>query len=197
MALLKTVLEKAQQGDVASLEYVISEFSSSIDEECSKFGLWQLPDWSHSDLNQEVVIRVVAKLNLFQNLDSENLRASLDRWIRVTSRNVVKNLLRDQTIPSRKPKQPINEFDEQTLTYHRNRNRSASSIFMRDEEAVVVQTAIAECLDQEGAIILNLRIVEGLSLRQISGRLELSYDQVRYKFERSLAILKQRLSEQP
>ena len=92
----------------------------------------------------------------------------------------------------------MEEFDEATKTFVANRDRqqSVSSIFMKDEEIELLFQAMDECLDENGQKILMLRVVDGLSIRQIAEQLRLTYDQVRYKFEMSVSKLQQKLGHQ-
>ena len=98
----------------------------------------------------------------------------------------------------RHPGEGLRDFDEATQAYFANRNhdRTPSSIFVQDEEVVRLNQAMADCLDEDGRQILRLRVAEGLSLKEISERLDLTYDQVRYKFDQSLGTLQKHLGDQ-
>ena len=191
------ILQDAQAGDVESVESLVAKYSPMIAEECGKYGLWQHPDWSQSDLMQEVMLRIWMKLDQFKGVDTDNPEVVFGQWIRTTARNVLNSLHRHRMAKKRMPDRAPKVFDEVTEIYSKNRNStpSAGSQFVRDEEAERLQAAMSECLDQQGQLVLNLRVVEGLSLKQISERLSLSYDQVRYKFEKSLAELQKKLAQ--
>jgi DNA-directed RNA polymerase specialized sigma24 family protein len=48
-----------------------------------------------------------------------------------------------------------------------------------------------------GVTIVRLHFFDGLSLREIAERLDLSYDQVRHRYQTTLRSLEQELGPQP
>ena len=148
-------------------------------------------------MNQEVLFHVLTQIDQFKSVDSEKPGAAFEQWIRVTTKNFLNNLNRRRKAKKRFPDAPIRGLDDtsQPKIVLQNPPKTASSIFVHDEEAMRLQAAMKQCLDDQGRQVLSLRVVEGLSLKEISERLSLSYDQVRYKFDKSLATLQKQLGE--
>ena len=192
---LSELLCAARQGDGPSIEALVSRFSGPIEQECGKYGIRQHPELSHSDLFQEVILRVWTRIEQFSGRDQENLELIFDSWIRKTARSVLSNLFRAEKAKKRRPDDPVQSYDEATLTFVSDRHgRTASSIFSDNEEVERLNNTIEQYLDDTAQQILNLRIVEGLSLKDIAARLSLTYEQVRYNYQSSLAELEKRLA---
>ena len=60
----------AQAGDANAIGRLVVEFQDTIFSECAKIGLWGHADWSHSDLSQEVIFRVMKNLDKFNGAKS-------------------------------------------------------------------------------------------------------------------------------
>ena len=67
--------------------------------------------------------------------------------------------------------------------------KTASSIFSNKEEFGRLQDVIRERLDETQQEILTRR-VEGLTLAEISEQMGITFDQVRYRYEKALAEVK-------
>jgi RNA polymerase sigma factor (sigma-70 family) len=63
------------------------------------------------------------------------------------------------------------------------------------ERDLAVKQALDELIDETSRKIVRLRFFDGLSLRQISEQLDLSYDKARELYNASLRILEQKLDE--
>ena len=63
-----------------------------------------------------------------------------------------------------------------------------------DEESEIVRRAVADLSDPLERQVLELHFFEGLSLRQIAERLDLTYDRVREPYRRAMRRLENRLS---
>ena len=194
MHTLRELLRGAQEGDAIAIETLVSRFSGLIQRECAKYGIWQHPDWSHSDLLQEIIFRVWTKIGQFKGTEHEQASAMFDQWVRTTAQSVLKNLHRSRTAKKRKPEGQIKSIDEATQNFIGQRHaQTASSIFATKEEVGRLNVAMDKCLDVECQEILNLRVVEGLSLKEIFQRLSMTYELVRYKFKTSLETLEKGL----
>lgn len=191
---LRDLILDAQAGDAEAIEKLVEKFSELIQRECARYGVWQNPELSHADLIQEVMFLVWTKIGQFKGAENENADAMFTQWVRVTAQSVLKNMHRARNAKKRKPDEKIEVFDESVQGVHnRNHVKTASSIFSTKEQVERLNAAMKDTLDVEGREILNLRIVEGLSLREISTKLSLSYDQVRYKFKTSLEALERQI----
>lgn len=197
MPSLCELIRGVRNGDAIAVETLVNRFSGSIRQECAKYGLSKHPDWSHSDLEQEVLLRVWMKIDQFKGAEQEEYAAlAFEGWVRKTARSVLSNLQRDRNARKRMPEDGIGTFDEATQDYHHNHNRQRrpSSILARDEEVQRMREAMDRYLDARDREILNRYIVEGHSLKQISVQLSLTYDQVRYAFHAALTELEKRLT---
>ena len=194
---LRAVIIDAQNGESWAVERIVAEFSDLIRQECSKYGLWQHPEWSHADLYQEAMVHVLGRIGQFSGIDSAQPRAAFEQWVRVTTKNWLSNSERFRTAKKRYPENGFTKNDGSKMPYDDvpNAAKTASSIFARDEEADRLREAMEEHLDGQEKEVLLLRVAEGLSLKEISSRLSLSYDQVRYKYEKSLAELQKHLGQ--
>jgi RNA polymerase sigma factor (sigma-70 family) len=74
-----------------------------------------------------------------------------------------------------------------------DRGLTPSGIVSQDEEAIRVRAAIEALEDATDRAILQLRFVDGISLRQIAERLSLSIDRVRDRFGFGLRHLQRHL----
>ena len=186
----------AQQGDSDAREWVVQEFSGLIQHECSKYGLRQHPDWSQSDLYQEAVIHVLSGIEQFRGVDQAEPRAALEQWIRVATRNWMSNLARSRTAKKRFPKNGFETVDYGNAQGQKDlqgQTKTASSIFVHEEEFDRLELAMRDHLSEEQREVLLLRVVEGFTLKEISEHLQLSYEQVRYRYEKSLEKIQRHL----
>lgn len=191
---LRDLIRAAQAGDVGAIEGLVARFSGLIHKECGKYGVWQNPEWSHSDQLQEVIFRVWTKIEQFNGTEHEHVAPMFEQWVRVTCQSVLKNLYRARSAKKRKPEGKIEAFDEVTQDFvNRKGDKTPSSIFSANEDIERLNVAMEEQLDDQGREILNLRVVEGLSLKEISERLSLTYEQVRYRYHASLEKLGKQL----
>ena len=125
----KEVFADASSGGQKSIEKLIAQFSKPVEEECARYGLWEHPDWSHSDLIQEVFLKVFTSLHQFRGVDSKDPEIVFAAWVRTTARNVVQNLRRNRTTTMRWPEgqKKLAEVTESCIAAH----KTASSIFVR------------------------------------------------------------------
>lgn len=188
---LKELIDRFRDGDADAIETIVSRFSHVIETECKKFGLWQYPEWSHSDLLQEVILRVWMHIDQFRGRDSINMVPLFESWLRKTTCSVLANIGRHRNARKRQPEYPVRRLDAETEIYVDgvNRTRTPSSIFAQQDASNHLMQLMGELLDEESRQILWLHVVDGFSLRKIAEQLELSYDQVRYRYHDSLSKL--------
>ena len=184
------LIRKAQRGDLNALRDLVLLYEPLIRSECSCFGLWQFPEWSHSDLSQEVTMRVLTRLDQFRGADQKNPKALFQSWLRVVAQNTVRNILRRQSNTFNSPGGPIESLVEEMMRSGGKRISTASSIVSRQEQQQRIRRILLNRLDDECREVLRLRIVEGHTYQMIAEQLNLSLDQVRYRFESSLKRLR-------
>ena len=80
MTSIDQTIIRAQAGDAEAISQLVVEFQDTIYSECAKIGLWGHPDWSQSDLSQEVIFRVMKNLDQFKGATSEEPRLAFDQW---------------------------------------------------------------------------------------------------------------------
>ena len=196
MTTLNQLLVKARQGDAPAIEALVSKFSPLIEQESAKFGILQQPELSHSDLFQEVALRVWTRIDQFNGVADGNSEVVFEQWVRSTARSVLNNLVRAGKTRKRSPPTRLQSLDEANiaLAENKNHNKTASSIFALNEEVDRLHQTIEKYLDPISREILKLRIIDGLSIKDISQRLSLTYEQVRYNYHKSLAELERRLA---
>lgn len=182
---LSEYIRDAQNGDASALEKLILQFSGTIRRECTRYSLNLPPDLSHSDLVQEVLLRVWTKIGQFKGVEQEETQALVfECWIIKNARSTLHNLIRDRGAQKRMPAEGITSFDEVAQEYHKHQDNQSgpSSILAKDEEAERLKVAMNRYLDDREREILIRYIVEGQTFKQISEDMSLSYDQVRYAF---------------
>lgn len=192
MSNLSELIREARKGDASAVEALVTQFSGVIRQECTRYGLSDHPDLSHSDLVQEVLLRVWTKIHQFEGGGSDEQTAiALESWIRKTARSTLSNLYRGREAAKRKPDRPLQPFDEGGPQYGANRPHQAgpSSVFIKVEETKRLRAAMDHCLDAQTREIVNRHVVEGQSFKDISEQMSLKYDQVRSAFHTAHALL--------
>lgn len=192
MTSLSELIRAIQKGDTLAVEELVKQFSGAIRHECAKFGLRDHADLSHSDLVQEVLLRVWTKIHQFRGGESdEQIALAFDSWIRKTARTTLSNLYRSRETYKRKPDQPTQSFDEGGHPYGKFRPHQSgpSSIFIKNEEVERLRAAMDQCLDDQTKEIVNRHVVEGQSFKYISEQMSITYDQVRYAFHGAHALM--------
>ena len=185
-------LRKAQRADADALESLIVRFTPLVRAECFAFVVRGGADVSHSDLAQEVLLRVWTRLNQFQGADDDGVcLAMFQRWIRTTTRHLVSNLLAKRQAEKRlRPgARPPADGKLPTEPWDDGSHVSPSRIAARAEEVDRLRAAMA-CLDDEQRRIIELSFFEGLSLRDTAARMQLTYEQARGRFARAITQLK-------
>lgn len=197
---LAKTIQQAQKGEPDAVNRLIDRYSNFIFQECERFGLWGMADWSHADLHQEVLLRLFTKLDRFDvEADSKNIELRFEAWIRTTLQNHIKNIIRNQNAKKRRPSDGIVIFCEKTQAYLANNyiSRTASSIFVEDEEHEKLNAFIAERLDEHSRTILDMRIFEGATIQGIADQMGLTFEQVRYNLAKTQDFIKKYLEGHP
>jgi RNA polymerase sigma factor (sigma-70 family) len=158
---------------------------------------------STADLVQEAALRIWQKLDQFRGVDdAEQTVAVFHEWVGQLVRHLALDRQRDRHAQRRQPPQPLVRLDapvpDGSGTEHGRREAAASgptpSANVRaDEEALLLQAALNRIPDPADRETLRLCFFEGLSLRQIAERLQVSYDKVRQSCHRGLRFLEQEL----
>ena len=183
-------------GNQPAYARLMALYRNSIEQECIAYQSLKGPDLSHSDLVQEVAVRVWEKITQFKGLDSaseeefRNLR--FEAWLRKTARSVLNNLYRDRRAQKRNADMRIQTLDG-------NQDAAAvdptpSAIVGQREEYSRVRQLLNERLDKASRDVVLLHINEALTFQAIADQLGLTYDQVRHKYRAALKQLEIELS---
>lgn len=159
---------------------------------------------SVSDLVQEAEVRVWQKLDQFcgGKNDAESL-AMFRSWLAQIVRRVGLNLERKRGAQRRRPAAGRLLRQGGPLSGGRESGSGAAELAgsgstpidqaIRKEEALRLHAAMERLLDETARAVVRLHAFEGLSLRKVAQRLELSYDEVRDRYRSSLRRLEEEM----
>ena len=175
------------RGNHIAYERLMGLYRNTIEQECIAYQSLKGPDLSHSDLVQEVALRVWEKITQFKGLDASeeqfrNLR--FEAWLRKTARSTLNNLYRDRRAQKRNADNRIQTLDGNQVAAAVD--PTPSSILGQREEDARVRRVLNERLDEGSREIVLLHINDDLTFQAIADQLGLTYDQVRYKYRAAL-----------
>lgn len=193
------LLRQAQGGDPQAVERLLMTVHPHLEALARHFADPTCAEESTSDLAQKASVRIWQKLQQFRGSgeDSETL-ARFQAWLRKVVRRLALNDRRRRNGKRRRPDQPVASLEATVPGESASRKAAAeppatvpspSANVRAAEHAQLVLKALAGLSDEKDREIVQLRFFEGLSLRDISERLGLSYDRVRERYRLS----KQRL----
>jgi RNA polymerase sigma factor (sigma-70 family) len=198
----RDLVRKAQAGDPAALDELFRGVVPFVERVVAGPAHPVRPGESVSDRRQDVCRRVFEKLAQFRGAaeapDDEQAWALFRVWVRRVAHGVILNAQRDSGRP---PTVPLRTDGAGESTNHGAAPDPAapdgtpSSNLRGEERARLVLEALDHLPDLQDREIVRLRFFEGLSLRQVAGRLQLSYDKVRERFRFSVRRLQQYLEE--
>jgi RNA polymerase sigma factor (sigma-70 family) len=156
---------------------------------------------SASDLVQEALLRVWQKLDQFDGTaEDEESWAMFRSWVGQILRRLDLNDRRDRNAQRRRPPQPIAALPAPgpgaSGSYQVDppaNGPTVSATVRQAEQTQLIQAALERMDDEVSAAIIRLHFFEGLSLRQIAGRLSLSYDKVRDRYAAGMRHLEREL----
>ena len=194
MPSLSELIREAQLGNQVAAETLVQRYRSTIELECAHYNVAKHADLSHSDLVQEILIRIWVSIYQFRGgNEEETTAAAFESWIRKNARSVLSNLYRNRSAQKRAPENGLHSLDED-LQRDPNPQPSPSSVVARVEEVERLNDAMNNYLDDRTREILNRHIVDGQSFKSIAAEMSLTYDQVRYAFHEAHAKLERWLS---
>lgn len=186
-------LQRAQDGDEVALEVLMNDFGRVVQCECRDARDWMDASTSHADVMQEVWIRVWSRIEQFRGDgagdDEEIVRLVLKKWLRQTTRNVLRSLITRNRAARRYPRNGVGSLtDSAAGRLPASGDETPSGVVGREEESGRVRAAIG-VLDEESQTVITKHVDEGLTFAQIAEQMELSADQVRYRFHQALKKL--------
>jgi len=162
------------------------------------------PEQSVSDLLQGTWLRALRGLGSFRGgTNDEETTALFRAWLGQTLRNVHSNDRRARNTKRRKPPPGVVSLhgaaladSTKTMGIDPPAHASTPSANLRAQERdSAIRNALQRLADARDREIILLRFFEGLSLAQIARRLQMSYDEVRERFHKSLYSLESSLKE--
>jgi RNA polymerase sigma factor (sigma-70 family) len=188
----KKMIVEAQNGDAAAQQELITHCTPLIERECEKLGLARVPAITVSDLTQEVKIHIISKLGSFAGEKNPAPVATFKSWASVVTRNFLLNFIQKQ---QRSPNaESIHKPNESSpLIIEDTKMEPISANLRKQEDANLVREAIKKILDEDSRSILRMKIVQGTSFVDIAKQLDMSVDQVRYRYQQALTKLKTHL----
>jgi RNA polymerase sigma factor (sigma-70 family) len=160
---------------------------------------------STADLVQEAALRLWQRLAQFQGgPDDEQTAAMFQNWLRELVRRLAQDRQRQRHAQRRQPPEGVRRLPAagpggSSGSPGRNDPAASGSTpsarVRADEQARLIRKALEKIPDPTNRKIVELCFFEGLSLRQIAGQLQLSYDKVRQGYHRSLRLLERELRD--
>jgi RNA polymerase sigma factor (sigma-70 family) len=144
------------------------------------------PSQSTSDLVQEVLVRVWQKIDQFAGTEDDDQSWAMFRaWAGRIVRRLGLNVRRDRNARRRRPPGRADGLEADPAAD----DPTASALLRDAEQTDLIRTALERLRGDAGATVVRLQFFEGLSLRQIAGRMGLTYDQVRERRQAGLRRL--------
>ena len=197
------LLQRARLRDPAALDRLLAAISPRLKQLALSQDGFNCAAESVSDLVQEVAVRIWQKLNQFQGSEHDaDSYAMFLQWADQVVRHLASDMRRDRNTLRRSPLKGFVSLEATTSEDERIRplepagqEPSPSWAVQATERELAVKQALEKLIDETSRKIVCLRFFDGLSLRQISEQLDLSYDKVRELYNASLRILEQKLDE--
>ena len=195
---LPELIKAAVAGDAKAMKQIIDRYWSLLQHECAKYRNQNNPEWSHSDSLQEVSIRIWDKLEQFRHVDHDDVDQIFRGWLRTTAQRVLLNLYRDRNTVKRRPAKGLVSLDETTAQLIKDSFRSDDDPVLqaqKKDDVQKVRRLLEAELGEESRQILQLHFSEGRTLAEIQRSVNLTYEQVRRRYNRALKQLKQAMLE--
>jgi RNA polymerase sigma factor (sigma-70 family) len=198
----RDLVRKAQAGDPRALDDLFRDVLPYVERVVAGPAHPVRPGESVSDRTQDVCRRVFEKLAQFRGAgeapDDEQAWALFRGWVRRVAHGVVVNARRDNDRHRAMPLQTAGadgSTNQGAAPEPAAPGAAPSSNLRAEERARLILEALHNLPDPQDREIVRLRFFEGLSLRQVADRLQLSYDKVRERFGFSLRRLQRHLEE--
>jgi RNA polymerase sigma factor (sigma-70 family) len=185
-------LREAQAGDPQALRALIDRFRFDVQVVCQTVEV-SGGDLSRADLQQEVWLRVLSRLNQFAGSDNETIcEAMFRKWLRKSGRNVVLNVVEQRQALCRRPEHrpaDIGARSSSAWAQDPEDSETPSRLAIAREEGLRVRAAIAAIPCPQQRRVVELRFLEQRSLRDIAAELGMTYDQARQRCADGLVFI--------
>jgi RNA polymerase sigma factor (sigma-70 family) len=195
------LLQQARRGEPPAIDRMFVSISHRLKHLVLSQNGFNCAAESVSDLIQEVAVRIWQKLDQFQGAENDaQSYAMFLQWVDQVGRRMASDMRRKRKAQRRRPANGIVPLE---LSGSGNENirslepasgqQSPSWAVRASEREQAVKLALDSLRDETARRIVCMRFFDGLSLRQISEQLGLSYDKVRERYNSSLRTLEQAL----
>jgi RNA polymerase sigma factor (sigma-70 family) len=202
-ASFRELLERAIAGNESARNRLFEEVRASVEGLTRTYRPPASLSESASDLIQDVCIKLARRLDQFRGLDDERLDETAVRrmffaWVKSTVAHEISNRFRDAAVERLNPpgeRLHVGPTTGDSTAGSRDGFDPAgsvptpSAIVGDDEAAALVRRALDQLADPLDREIVRLAHFEGVSLRQIASRLDISLDKVRGRYHKSLNTL--------
>jgi RNA polymerase sigma factor (sigma-70 family) len=195
----RDLVARAQAGDPQATTHLLAVIRPWLEQRARGYADPRHPSASASDLAQEAWLRAWQKLPQFHGGgDDEQTLAMFRVWVGRILQRLGLNAVRDREAQHRMPPGGIVRLGGESGRSGRDPAASEptpSAHAAADEQEQRVRVALERIADDTDREIVRLRFFEGLSLRQIAGRLQTNHENVRQRFHAVLLRLERDLKE--
>ena len=196
------LLNEARAGDRQAMDRLFELIRPHLQDVARAYADSDRPDESTSDLVQDAALRAWQAIGEFRGAEKDDdTHAMFIAWLSRIVQRVGLNAVRDRQAQRRKPPQRILSLDEAgaceessgpAMEPAANEPSPSGNVASR-EQRQLIQAALDQVLDNDDRTIVRLRFFDGLSLREIAERLNVSYDRVRERYRVSMRRLEREL----
>jgi len=197
------LLRRARGGEKQAVEELLAGLRPHLENLARRYIDPGCATESTADLVQEAVFRIWQKLDQFRGgADEATTAAMFHDWLDQLVRHLGLDRQRERHAQCRQPPQQLIRLDDAKGADSSSNpsgidpaasGPSPSSNAGAAEQAQWVRNALEKLSEARDRDIVRLCFFEGLSLRQIAERLNLSYDKVRERYHYSLRVLEREL----
>ena len=205
-AAIPELIQRAQAGDAAATSHLLGVLRPHLEEIARGYCPSDDGGESTADLVQEALLRAWQRLDQFHAEGPEDhVRRCFLGWVGQVVHRLGLNQQRDSLAQRRRPADGgilrMGAIDAGSGTQPQEAPLPASleptpsAVVREAEEVRIVQEAIDTFPDPLDRDIIRLHFFEGLSLLEISRRLQATYETVRFRHQRSLQALERKLGD--
>ena len=196
-------LRLAQNGDRLALERLLAALRPRLEQLARGYPEPGGSRESTADLAQEGAVRIWQKLDQFQGgEDDAQTLAMFHDWVARIVRHLAVDGQRERHAQRREPPGGLRHLPTAEAGESSSggggidpaaSGPTPSANLQADEQARLIRAALERIPDATDREMVRLCFFEGLSLRQIAERLNLTYDKVRERYHHSLRLLEREL----
>ncbi len=197
------VVRRAQAGEAQAQEELLAVLRPYLERLARGLASSPRASRSSSDLVQEGLLRVWQRLEQFGGADDDARSWAMFRaWVGQIVRRLNLNEQRDRKAQRRRPQRPIASLQAAPPGEGSgprpgidlpSPDPTPKSRACLNEQELMVKAAMKRLGDDTSCAVVRMHFFEGLSLRQVSERLQISYDQVRRLYRDGIRRLEREL----